>query len=437
MVTISRNLYQGEIDFTALALEYPDFAKKIKPNRQLDFSDPESVRQLTLCLLKRDFDLSLNLPEDRLCPPVPNRFNYVLWLQDLLDATSLDYHHEYDKNRIVRGLDIGTGASCIYPLLGCRARPGWKFLATEVDEKSLDFARDNVARNGLRASIKILQADIGAATILPIEHLADIDHIDFVMTNPPFYESEAEMTESARKKQRPPNSACTGAPIEMITRGGEVQFVSRLILESLTPFLRKRVQWFTAMLGKLRSITIILERLRSRGCTNYAVTEFIQGQKTRRWAVAWSWLPQRPPTTLARGIPSLEKRLLPFPADFEILLSEGDMNGICQLLNESFEEVDLRWHWRRADKTGLAIAQHDVWSRKARRKQQLAIQEKSDGALSPDDSMQAEPELVVKIRVMDAIDPIRVAVRVRWMAGAEVVLFESFCGWLKRKIDPS
>lgn len=38
--------------------------------RDLNFSDPNAVMQLTKTLLKVDFDLSIELPEDRLCPPV-------------------------------------------------------------------------------------------------------------------------------------------------------------------------------------------------------------------------------------------------------------------------------------------------------------------------------------------------------------------------------
>lgn len=44
----------------------------LKPNGQVDFSDPESVQQLTKSLLKRDFGLKLALPPDRLCPAVCN-----------------------------------------------------------------------------------------------------------------------------------------------------------------------------------------------------------------------------------------------------------------------------------------------------------------------------------------------------------------------------
>lgn len=56
---------------------------------------------------------------------VPNRHNYILWLKGLMDSTS---YEEPDKRR-VRGIDVGTGASCIYPLLGCTQR-NWEFIAT-------------------------------------------------------------------------------------------------------------------------------------------------------------------------------------------------------------------------------------------------------------------------------------------------------------------
>ena len=42
----------------------------------------------------------------------------------------------------------GTGASCVYPLLGAKLN-GWRFLATEIDEEAVRFASENVSRNGL------------------------------------------------------------------------------------------------------------------------------------------------------------------------------------------------------------------------------------------------------------------------------------------------
>ena len=56
---------------------------------------------------------------------MPNRHNYILWLKGLMDSTS----YEDPDSRDVCGIDIGTGASCIYPLLGTTQRP-WSFIAT-------------------------------------------------------------------------------------------------------------------------------------------------------------------------------------------------------------------------------------------------------------------------------------------------------------------
>lgn len=42
----------------------------LKPNHQLDFTDPAAVKQLTRTLLHIDFGLKIDLPDNRLCPPV-------------------------------------------------------------------------------------------------------------------------------------------------------------------------------------------------------------------------------------------------------------------------------------------------------------------------------------------------------------------------------
>lgn len=170
MSTSNENIYKDDIDFAALALTDATFAKVLKSNGQLDFSNPESVQQLTKSLLKRDFGLNISLPPDRLCPPVPNRLNYILWIQSILDTTNDSYKDVYDPEREVLGLDIGTGASCIYPLLGCSQRPNWRFAGTDIDEKSLQFAGQNVQANELQNRIKLLQTR-ATDPLLPLDKM--------------------------------------------------------------------------------------------------------------------------------------------------------------------------------------------------------------------------------------------------------------------------
>ncbi|KAL2152914.1 hypothetical protein VTH82DRAFT_4069 [Thermothelomyces myriococcoides] len=226
--------------------------------------------QLTKTLLHLDFGLKLDLPDDRLCPPVPNRHNYILWLKELMDSTSYE-----QPGRSLCGLDIGTGASCIYPLLGVTQRP-WRFVATDIDAKNLSFAERNIRLNGLQDHIRLLSRKPDDP-LVPLDDLGIASAIDFVMMNPPFYASEEDMLSSAKKKARPPMSACSGAPVEMVCDGGEVAHVGRLLRESLT--LRDRIQWYTSMLGKLTSLEVLVEQLRHHGIDNYAVTEFVQGSQ--------------------------------------------------------------------------------------------------------------------------------------------------------------
>ncbi|KIP02400.1 hypothetical protein PHLGIDRAFT_79182, partial [Phlebiopsis gigantea 11061_1 CR5-6] len=249
-------------------------------------------RCLTQALLHRDFGILMTLPEDRLCPPVCTkifapRLNYILWLQDVLDATDLP--SSADKS--VQGIDIGTGASAIYPLLGCSTNTTWNFYATEIDETSLTCARQNVVENHLEARITVLQADFDS-TILPCEVFEQSSQLDFTMCNPPFYRNREEISISAEAKQLGPNAVCTGADTEMITPGGEVSFVRQMVLESLRWSTRCRHfglgRWFTSMLGKMSSLTEIVELLKVNKIGNYGITEFVQG-RTRRWAIAWSF----------------------------------------------------------------------------------------------------------------------------------------------------
>ena len=139
------------------------------------------------------------------------------------------------------------------------------------------------------------------------------------MCNPPFYESKEDMLSSAAAKQKPAFTACTGSESEMVTPGGEVAFVSKMVDESLV--LQERVQWYTSMLGKFSSVALVMQKLKNSGIGNYAATEFVQGNKTRRWGIAWSLGDMRPHASVARGLQSLPKSLLPFPSEYVINVS--------------------------------------------------------------------------------------------------------------------
>ncbi|KAF3028884.1 hypothetical protein E8E15_008150 [Penicillium rubens] len=428
----ARSLYKNDIDFAALALQSRDFAKHLKPNGQLDFTDPAAVRQLTTTLLQQDFHLKVDIPEDRLCPPVPNRLNYILWLQDLLDSTAEGLHEGYDRDREVVGLDIGTGCIGIYPLLGCATRPRWNFIATDIDSNNIRTSQHNVALNNLESRIRIVHSDPNGP-LIPLEKLG-CQKLDFTMCNPPFYTSPNELKQSAEQKEREPYSTCTGAEVEMVTSGGEVAFVKRMIDESLQ--LRDRVQWYTSMLGKLSSINALVEMLIKHGVTNFAVTEFEQGSKTKRWAVAWSWGDRRPAMNIARGIPGCPKSLLPFPADYTFTLPPGtSIDTATATINAELSSLPWFWTWDQARSAGTGFAAENVWSRSARRKMKLAGEEHAARLKVIPDQVALGVRLQIRLVRGQKPEEKEVKVLVRWAQGTDTVLFESFCGMVKRKLE--
>ncbi|KAJ0415727.1 hypothetical protein BJY00DRAFT_317547 [Aspergillus carlsbadensis] len=422
-----RDLYRDGVDFTTLALQSPDFANYLKPNNQLDFTDPNTVRQLTVSLLQRDFDLKVDIPEARLCPPVPNRLNYILWLQDLIDTTGDEYRDGYNLDRKVTGLDIGTGCCSIYPLLGTSMRRNWSFLATDVDDENVRTATHTVKSNDLESRIRVVKTN-PSDNLVSINMIPGVERLDFTMCNPPFYSSREEMVTSAEAKERPPFSACTGAEVEMVTPGGEVSFVSRMIDESLQ--LRERVQWYTSMLGKLSSVSVLIERLGELGNHNYAVTEFVQGNKTRRWAIAWSWSDLRPNVAVARGIPNFPKHLLPFPSEYTFEFPNSSIDGIGARVDTELSALHIHWTWRKDLGTGVGFAPENVWSRQYRRKMKLS------GAEVKPKIQESSASLGFKVQLrMNSVEEKTVGVAVRWLKGTDSVLFESFCGMIKRKIE--
>lgn len=451
-----RTLYNKELNFRALGKQDAELGALLllKGGSHLDFADPQAVMQLTKTLLRLDFSLRIELPLDRLCPPIPNRHNYILWLKDLVDSTSPSYSPTYEPARRVTGLDIGTGASLIYPLLGCAQRPAWSFIATDVDAKSLTFARRNVELNNLQSRVRVVGRDVDAP-LLPLDEL-DVETIGFVMVNPPFYTSESELLDLARQKSRPPNSACTGASIEMVCEGGEIGFVRRIIDESLK--LRTRVQWYTSMLGKQSSLDVLIGILMEHGIDNYAVTAFVQGNKTRRWALGWSFDHKRPSLRATRSSePTVPKKLLSFPTEltaFQGTLSIIDSENVKRVLCDTMETLDLvSWKWDSDGSRGVGFADGNVWSRSYRRRKERQQQQttvssspqnhetsvngtETDLKKTPRDVAECAFGFAISVQVErsahDTDDSI--VITIRWLQGQDYPLFESFTGMIRATI---
>lgn len=156
-----RNRYKNPPDIAQLARRYPSL-REFTAGNSVDWSNPQTSIEICRVLLLHDFGVVWKLPAHHLCPTVPSRLNYLLWVEDLLAlrhskplATETLQSKEQTQTRVL-GIDIGTGASCIYPLLGV-VQMGWHFIATELDAASVQAAKENVSANALDEKIEVRQ----------------------------------------------------------------------------------------------------------------------------------------------------------------------------------------------------------------------------------------------------------------------------------------
>ena len=138
---------------------------------------------------------------------------------------------------------------------------------------------------------------------------------------------------------------------------------------------------------------------------------------------------------MSRGIASLPKHLLPFPADYNFEIPgrhAGSLeHAVSNISSEfsSFRYFHFTWH---SKQSCIGYAKEDVWSRKARRK---FAREQHDGDTVHDKKALDNGNAALGFRIDLSLQADRsVDVMVRWIKGADQVLFESFCGMLKRKL---
>ncbi|NQY86230.1 MAG: 23S rRNA (adenine(1618)-N(6))-methyltransferase RlmF [Colwellia sp.] len=291
-----KNTHRCGYDFNALTQVHPPLSHFIirnKYNQQatINFSDSNAVKALNFALLKKHYHIEhWDFPTGYLCPPIPGRVDYIHYLADLLKKSTSD---SSDKISV---LDIGTGASCIYPMLGVRTQ-GWRFVASDIDPISIKAANANVnANKGLAKQITCrLQHNsnhIFAGIIQPNEYY----HL--TMCNPPFHKSLADATKGTSRKwhnlnkdsdnSNRKNSTLNfgGQKAELWCQGGEVAFIRQMIKESKQ--YREQVLWFTCLVSKKDHLSAIKLSLKKANAAKIKLVKMAQGQKVSRF-IAWSF----------------------------------------------------------------------------------------------------------------------------------------------------
>ena len=291
-----RNPHRAPYDFARLRLACPALASFIRDNGfavdSIDFANPAAVRALNQALLREFYGIvGWDLPPGYLCPPIPGRADYIHHVADLLGAGRAG---GIPHGSSVAVLDVGTGANCVYPIIGHHDY-GWRFVGTEVDSLALTNAQRIIAANPALAGRVQLRRQANTVAIFrgvvePEEHFAA------TLCNPPFHASAAEALAGTRRKvanlhgDRSPTPVLNfgGQSSELWCQGGEVGFVRRMIAESAG--FAGQCRWFTTLVSKAASVPPILAALKQVPAKTVRIIPMAQGQKHSR-IVAWTFEP--------------------------------------------------------------------------------------------------------------------------------------------------
>ena len=334
-----RNRHRELYDFKQLIKSCPDLAKFVTTNnygnQSIDFADPLAVKTLNKALLKSFYNIIWDIPDSFLCPPIPNRADYIHSIADLLSSNT----GIVPRGKKTSVLDIGVGANCIYPLIG-HQEYGWSFIGTDIDPLALSIANEIITQNGLKDSIEI-RLQKSPSNIF--EGILEDCIFDVSMCNPPFHTSQSEANAGTKRKwknlyrtrsqtwnferakiariddrklvhisnidrftsvdsnelSRDSKSKFQaeygihkktsllnfgGKSNELWCPGGEVSFIKQMIKESV----RVKCNWFTSLVSKEDNLPAIYRALEKIKASEVRTINLGQGQKKSR-IIAWKF----------------------------------------------------------------------------------------------------------------------------------------------------
>ncbi|MDB2330577.1 23S rRNA (adenine(1618)-N(6))-methyltransferase RlmF [Alteromonas sp.] len=300
-----RNIHKNGYPIEALCRAYPGLSGYVidakSGSKSVDFSNPKAVKALNAALLTHYYHIDRwDIPDGYLCPPVPGRADYIHGIADLLARSSGDV---IPIGSEVKGLDIGTGANAIYPIIGTHSYQ-WRFVGSDIDPISITSAQKIISNNARLSNTFEVRLQKKRDCIF--EHIIQSDeHYTFTMCNPPFHKSAKEAHEGTQRKvknlgvnkakrgshQSKKGMQSTGLNFagqanELWCEGGELAFIQRMIKESVT--FKRNVRWFTCLVSKSAHLLPIQTSINYYGASQCHTIDMGQGQKQSRF-IAWTF----------------------------------------------------------------------------------------------------------------------------------------------------
>jgi len=290
-----RNKHRERYDFKLLTAACPELAKYVKLNpagaETIDFANPKAVKWLNKALLKQYYSLSYwDVPSGFLCPPIPGRADYIHYIADLMGSSN---NGKIPTGYKVKCMDIGVGASCIYPVIGNKEY-GWSFIGADIEEAALESANKIITNNAfLKRNVELRfqenPNDIFHGIMLRNEP------IDVAICNPPFHSSLEEAQKGTLRKLSSLNHKKATTPVlnfggqsnELWCDGGEERFVRNMIRQSKQ--FAENCFWFSTLISKKEHLPAIIDALKLAKATDIKTIQMGQGTKISR-IVAWTFL---------------------------------------------------------------------------------------------------------------------------------------------------
>lgn len=290
-----RNKNRKRYSLNALIGAVPELADYVKPNKygvdSVDFSNSVAVKLLNKALLNHYYGIKYwEFPDENLCPPIPGRADYIHYISDLLCESNFGRQPIGNK---ITCLDVGVGASCIYPIIGV-TEYNWNFAGSDINENSIASAQHIINANPQLSDKIELRLQKNRKDIF-YGVVASEDKIDITLCNPPFHASAEEAQKGtlrkiknlSGKKVKTPELNFAGISNELIYEGGEHQFIHNMIKESKK--FATNCFWFSTLVSKQSNLKGVYKALEAIGATAVKTIPMETGNKSTR-IVAWTFL---------------------------------------------------------------------------------------------------------------------------------------------------